>query len=29
MYYVSRALGGAKMSYPLIKKFAYALVMAS
>ena len=29
MYYVSHALAGADANYPLIKKFAYALVMAS
>jgi len=29
MYYISHALAGAEMNYPLIKKFAYALVMAS
>ena len=29
VYYVSYALAGAEMKYPLIEKFAYALVMAS
>jgi len=29
MYYVSHALAGAEVNYPLIEKFAYALVMAS
>jgi len=29
VYYVSHALVGAKMNYPLIEKFAYALVIAS
>jgi len=29
VYYVSHALAGAEINYPLIEKFAYALVMAS
>ena len=29
MYYVSHALVGAEVNYPLIEKFACALVMAS
>jgi len=29
VYYVSHALAGAEVNYPLIEKFAYALVMAS
>jgi len=29
MYYISHALASAEMNYPLIEKFAYALVMAS
>ena len=29
VYYVSYALAGVEMNYPLIEKFAYALVMAS
>jgi len=29
VYYVSHALAGAEVNYPLSKKFAYALVMAS
>jgi len=29
VYYVSHTLAGAKLNYPLIEKFAYALVMAS
>jgi len=29
MYYVSHALAGAEVNYPLKEKFAYALVMAS
>ena len=29
MYYVSHALAGAEVNYPLIEKFPYALVMAS
>ena len=29
MYYVSQALAGPEVNYPLIAKFAYALVMAS
>ena len=29
VYYVSQALAGVEMIYPLIEKFAYALVMAS
>jgi len=29
VYYASHALAGAEMNYPLIEKFAYALVMAS
>ena len=29
VYYVSHALAGAEMNYPLIEKFVYTLVMAS
>jgi len=29
MYYISHALAGIEVNYPLIEKFAYALVMAS
>jgi len=29
MYYVSHTLAGAEVNYPVIEKFAYALVMAS
>ena len=29
VYYISHALAGAEVNYPLIEKFAYALVMAS
>jgi len=29
VYYISHALAGTEVKYPLIEKFAYALVMAS
>ena len=29
MYYISHALAGIEVNYPLIEKFAYALVIAS
>jgi len=29
MYYVSHALAGVEVNYPLIEKFTYTLVMAS
>ena len=29
VYYISYALAGMKVNYPLIEKFAYAVVMAS
>jgi len=29
VYYMSHALPGSKINYPLIEKFAYALVMVS
>jgi len=29
VYYVSHALAGVELNYPLIEKFAYTLVMAS
>jgi len=29
VYYVSHALAGVKVNYPIIEKFAYTLVMAS